>query len=484
MNGKWLFHVCGLSLAVFSAVLSYFSFGIDPAGSPHEIAALLWIVGGMAVCYLVASLGIALGRIRVGIAGVLVWAFVARACLFPSLPILETDPNRYLWDGYVLVHGVNPYQFAPQTILDLETAGSFTENEKIELEKLRRLAASDQRAQSILLDINNPEVVTVYPPFTQILFGVTAWFCPLSIVGWRCTILIFDALLIAALVILLPRMRRNPALVIFYAWSPLVLKEFINTLHFDVIALSLLFLGFTFALSSHAHRSAAAFACAVWTKVFPLAVFPFWMKRLSKKAWITFILAALFLTFPFMTIGSRGASGLAVFAHRWESNSSLVSLLEWILTASGIPAWGEGESIFTLLGTNFDFDAFFLAKGIAFFGFAAIWSLFVFKATRQHTISDERRMAWTFSVIGALLLCSPVCNPWYVAWVTPFLCFYPRTGWLYLSIACLLHYTVYATDPWAYPWWSRPLQYGPAFLLLLWEFRLSPFIRFRKTDSI
>lgn len=484
MKGTLLFHVCGFFLTLFSAILSYFSFFIDPTGAPHEITTLLCLLGGMAVCYLMASLGIALGRMRIGIASVLLWALVARACLFSSLPILETDPNRYLWDGYVLLNGINPYQFAPQTILDPKESHNLSDSEKKELETLRQLIASNKQAEIILRDVNNPEVITIYPPFTQILFGITAWFHPLSLYAWRCTILLFDALLIAALVILLPRMRRDPALVIFYAWSPLVLKEYINTLHFDIIALALLFLGIVFAISSHTDRSAGAFACGGLTKLFPIPVFPLWIKRFPIRTTIVFLLVTLFLTIPFLAAGSRGASGLAVFANRWESNGSLVVFLEWILTLVGVPAWGEGKNLLIWQGVRYDLDAFLCAKILSFVVFIIVWPMLAIKTIRQKTISDERRLARSFSVIAVLLVCSPVCNPWYIAWVTPFLCFFPRTAWLYLSISCFLHYSIYSNDPWAYPWWSRPAEYGPALVLLMWEYHFGAIVKIKKRITI
>ncbi|MCP5063626.1 MAG: hypothetical protein GY936_14360 [Ignavibacteriae bacterium] len=35
---------------------------------------------------------------------------VARILLVPTVPILEDDFNRYLWDGAVTANGFNPYK--------------------------------------------------------------------------------------------------------------------------------------------------------------------------------------------------------------------------------------------------------------------------------------------------------------------------------------------------------------------------------------
>ena len=47
------------------------------------------------------------------IAVVLVVAVVARSLLFWKTPFLSTDLYRYLWDGRLMVHGIDPYVVTP-----------------------------------------------------------------------------------------------------------------------------------------------------------------------------------------------------------------------------------------------------------------------------------------------------------------------------------------------------------------------------------
>jgi len=44
---------------------------------------------------------------------VLAAGLLARAVLLPSAPTLSEDVYRYLWDGRLVAHGVNPYPRAP-----------------------------------------------------------------------------------------------------------------------------------------------------------------------------------------------------------------------------------------------------------------------------------------------------------------------------------------------------------------------------------
>ncbi len=474
MKGFRLVHACGGLLACLCAGLTVFSFQIDPTGTRRDIVLLLALLGAMAACYAAGVRGIAGGRARIPVKAVLAWAAVFRLLLFPSRPILETDYYRYLWDGFVLSRGFNPYQFSPDEVLSDTLDSSLHPEDQESLRELRMIVGADPRARAVLEDVNNPEIVTIYPPFAQILFGLSAWLFPLSLYGWRLLVLIFDALLIAALVLLLLRYKRDPAWILLYAWSPLALKEIINTLHFDGIALALGFTGIWLASTGRNSGAVVGFACAALTKIMPLAWLPLWWNRLTRKAWglIVVLMGATF--FAFSGVGARGLRGWVVFAQRWESNSSLVAFFEWAAGKMGVPAWGEGPVVFSILDFEFPRDAFFAAKLLAGGIFLAVW---VYQARSVFTrpVRDEgERLARAAAVTGAALICSPVCNPWYVVWMLPFQCFAPRISWLYLSVSCLLYYTFFISDPRAYPAGIRELEYLPFFGMLAWEWWKKP----------
>src|SRR5260370_16968234 len=48
---------------------------------------------------------------------------------------------------------------------------------------------------------------------------------------------------------------------------------------------------------------------------------------------------------------------------------------------------------------------------------------------------------WSSLVLtGGVLLLSPAAFPWYFTWSIPFLCFYPSSAWLLMSITSVLGY--------------------------------------------
>ena len=70
-------------------------------------------------------------------------------------------------------------------------------------------------------------------------------------------------------------------------------------------------------------------------------------------------------------------------------------------------------------------------------------------------------------LIGAALILSPVCNPWYVCWLLPLLCIHRSPAWLAFTGLVMLSY-LYYYDPGLDPA-GRVVQYGILGSLLLWE---------------
>ncbi|MBN2327271.1 MAG: hypothetical protein JXR73_08950 [Candidatus Omnitrophica bacterium] len=477
MRQSILFHGCGAGIAVLCAALSVDSFFMDPAGETAEILLFMAIIGGMAVFYGLALWQIVRGRTNAGLGGVLAWAVIFRLLLLPSLPILDSSCYRHLWDGYVLSKGFNPFQFAPGEILDQKSAAGLKEEDAQILERLRSLTRRVGPAQDVLHRVDHPQLNTIHLPFAQIMFGVSAVFFPLSMLGWRILILFFDAALILALTALLSRFGRDPRCVLIYAWSPLALKETVNSLHVDVIASAGLFIGILFAMAGYKKRSPIAWACAAMTQLYPIIVAPIWSKKWTIRSWSLFGAILIILLFLFSGAGVRGASGLADFANQWESNSSVVAALEAALEWLGAPSRGEGSVLFTFAGAAFRLNALLSAKLAGVLIVLGIALSLAWKSMRQE-IGDACRLQWTFGLVGAVILCSPVCNPWHIAWIVPFLCFTPRLSWLYLSLACFAYYSYFIPDPRGIPPGVRVLEYAPFFALLIWEWKFALTNRF------
>ncbi len=211
-------------------------------GDPFEQRPIPLVLGLLAVCFglHLLSLKIALrisGQRYVSVV-ILVAAAAFRVILLFSEPIQEIDIYRYLWDGVATAEGVNPFRYSPEQVLRADAGQPLPPD----LERLVALRDRSAPLAEILGRIHYPELTTVYPTSSQVVFAAASRMTSVSrtvfhrIVMMKGTLLLFDAATIVLVLILLGFARLHAGWTIVYAWSPLVLKEFANSGHLDAIA--------------------------------------------------------------------------------------------------------------------------------------------------------------------------------------------------------------------------------------------------------
>lgn len=478
---------------------------------------------------------------------ILGFSLLFRLVLLPGVPILETDLYRYLWDGRMVNTGHNPYRYSPREI-ERAMAPTF-DGEGID-ESLASIVRENRDSplhRAVLSRINNKSVPTLYFPTAQYTFALgdrlaagrltevsaddpdaldAQGLAHRATVYWKVVLFPFEFAIVFLTLSLLRRLGRSPAWVLVYAWSPLVLKEYGNTGHYDPLVVFLLLLALRLALEIPLRpaetqpvgrritllrlASGATLGAAIGCKAFPLLLAPVVWSRLRALGFASAGLVLFFLYLPFLGLGPQLFTGLATYSKRWEFNSGLVAFNEWWISKAqdfwaAVPApgalKGDGEPnpLFTWAGVEFSLDAFFLAKVLSGLALIAILGRLSYLAQRPalpgQAESDSllQPVRFSYLTIGALLLLSPVTNPWYVCWIVPFLCVFPSPAWLYLTFSQQIYY-LYFWNNWDYvkfadlSWlgvdsnWeaARPLEYIPFFLLLLWGWRRS---RRRCTES-
>lgn len=371
------------------------------------------------------------------------FAVLFRGLLLFSNPIQEDDFYRYLWDGKVVASRLNPYGVAPSAVIARE------ENSRAYVEILD----ADPAFVSILERINHPNVPTIYPPFAQGIFALTALAAPASLLGLRLVFLAFDLALICAILDILRHFNINRAYVLVYAWSPLVVKETINSAHYDVIPTFLLLGAVALLLRGKRIFAYVSLALAVLGKLYPLLLFPFFLWRAKKiDGWPSVfralgIVASVIVVgyMPFWSAGWELWQGTVTFAGHWQTNSLLFPLLS------------------TDVGNRW----------VANLAIAVVLSVLAIFILRRSALEESRSFLWSLLVmLSVLFLCSPVGDPWYFVWVVPFLCVFPlRSGILLsglLGLYYLSFYLMYHKVPETFRWviW---LEYLPCYGLLLWE---------------
>ena len=264
-----------------------------------------------------------------------------------------------------------------------------------------------------------------------------------------------------------------------YFWSPLIIKETFNSTHLDIIGISLL-TGSIYFLLCHRHKLASLFlAFGFLGKLYPLILLPLYMKachekmiHVGRKPWLTlaentslFIGVVVLGYLPFMGIGLRMFDGLKAFTLYWQSNDSIFAVLVYIFKT----ALGELANQSTLSNPL----PIFLSKvtvALALIGF--LFQLLCKKTSLlKQPVDFVRGLFW---VMALVFLLSPVQNPWYLCWVVPFLCVFPKRSWITLTGLVGLYYLDFYFDyqemqafsPWI-PW----IEYLPFYVLLALEFR-------------
>ena len=358
----------------------------------------------------------------------LFWAVAFRVCGLLGGPIFEDDFYRYLWDAYRFASDLTPYGAAP--------AAYFGD------------ASVPEAFQGVLDQVNNPELPTIYGPVAQAAFLLGYAIAPASVLPLQAIFVAFDL----GIVLLLLRLAPARA-VLLYAWCPLVVKEIAFTAHPESLGVCLLVAAAVLAQRRRLKATAVVLGLAVGAKVFALLLAPFVLMRARVLPWALFVgtLAVLYLPFALpLALPSDAKAGLA---------STATMALEWRFNAA----------LFEIFNVALPELAARIVCAIALVAFCAwCWR----HQARHEKATEMPRGDWIF---GAFLLLSPTINPWYLIWVLPFAVVY-RSAWAWTaSVAVLLAYVTglnlddMGLEPYAHPWWVRPVEFGMVALAFGWD---------------
>jgi hypothetical protein len=421
----------------------------------------------------------------------LLWTLIVlgllfRAAIMPAQQIQEDDVYRYMWDGKVFAHGVNPYKFAPDEVTRLkesliqnpeEFEQTYDTQSQAELSQLYDLKWESPESLVYQERINHPEVATIYPPLAQMVFHFAHHIQPDSIITLRLLFLAFDLVALMFIILTLEALGMNRLWAMVYFWCPLVIKETFNSTHLDIIGIAMLCGTLFFVVKKRFFSANAFLALSVVGKLYPAILLPLILKQQWGTAdskinnrWLRCGLSVLLFGgivalfyLPFIEIGAQNFSGLQAYATRWQQNDSIFALLVgffgWFVESNGpVP---------------FSYDLPSLLAKIAVacvLGAALLYLLF----WRKEPENPEPRAVLEplFIIMALVFLLSPVQNPWYLCWVVPFLCIFPwRSGILLTGLVGLYYLDFYFDyqDINQYASWIPWFEYIPFYLALGWE---------------
>ena len=340
-------------------------------------------------------------------------AILLRLVSIFGVPLFEDDYYRYMWDGYQTIVTNDPYTLAPAAFFDREDYPEIFD--------------------SILSLINYPEIATVYAPVTQWVFALGYLIKPASIWPLQMTAGLADI----AVIVLLYKLGAGRAL-LFYAWSPLILKEFSLTAHPDIYAILAMVLSLYLVKRNQFWLAGIALALGVGAKIFAILALPYLLsQRWSLRYWSTilgwFFSTLALITLAFGTVTIWTPEGLQAMADSWLFNSAVYLLFLEVLPFQSIKLLLLGIfAVYILLTGLYRLHT---ARGVALQNGIQVS---IEPATRAW--QDSRyafRGDWLFMLF---LMALPVVNAWYVAWLLPFATLFPRWWSWAMSYFCLLSY--------------------------------------------
>lgn len=415
-----------------------------------------------------------------------------RIVLIFAFPLLSDDIYRFIWDGYLINAGNNPFEHLPDYYL-------------------RASQNVSGLTPALYEQLNSPEFYTIYPPIAQGIFTLATWISPDSWWGaaavMKCFMVIAELGTALLLWSLLPLWKVPRANLLFYWLNPLIIIEICGNLHFEGMMVCFLLLAFWCFYKARIlpegiglHRSkvikkeqskaptqllvfaALAFALSVASKLLTLMFLPFLIVRLwkwnnSRPFWIFSVAFGLFTLLLFLPLLSSGflsgfGSSLDLYFRKFEFNASLYYLaraygyyeIGWNQIARFGPLLAKLAMVGILL--------FALIEGVLMNGIVdrlkGWWKTYYAKIsiTNYPAQAKAEQLPPVFALPTTLLfafviylLSATTVHPWYLSLPIVLCCFGNWRFPLVWSFFIVLTYTSYTTEPYEENLWLVGLEY-------------------------
>ncbi|MFP4527938.1 MAG: hypothetical protein ACLFQX_05260 [Candidatus Kapaibacterium sp.] len=346
----------------------------------------------------------------------------ARLALLMHEPIASGEIFRYIWDGRLLAHGLNPYLYTPSAPPD-----GFSIN-------------------SIPGSIPFPDSNTAYPPIAQGFFALGWMVFGNSVFAIKSLIIIAEIASLIFIYKILRLLGRPLKYMLLYALCPLPILFFALEGHYEAIFFPFL-LGFIYLFIKKRNAfSAAMLGLASGGNIFPMLSTPAAFassRRLGEGLqYVTIPIILLVLSyFPFA--GAVEPRSMSVFPSPPYANALFFNIFQNFLSANHALIFCLGcillaTAIISLIRTEI---------------YIKIYYIFLF-----------------------YLLFSPALLPWHAAWIAVLLPIVPRMSGIFL--AALTGLSVYIFRDYLYfgEWAEDKLfvyiEYAPILLALLIELLL------------
>ncbi len=360
-----------------------------------------------------------------------------------AIPNLSQDFYRFIWDGHLVIMGENPYLYLPKEIL--EKGEIIIPQAQFLVEKMEVLSASNY---------------SNYPPFNQLLFGLSVWFGGQKIAGglvaMRLLLLGADLGILYFGRKLLKHLNKSPHLIFWYFLNPLVIIELSGNLHFEGMMLFLLLLSLYLLTLNKWLIATLPMALSISIKLIPLMFLPLFFKSLGIKKGLVFntiVIGIVLITLiPFYdpVFAAHYTKTLSLWFSNFEFNASIFNVVKSLGTQLDLKPW-------ELIKTYGKIMPFIVIAWVGIITFA--------RKNKEPLVLTSSMLL----ILTVYLLLSATVHPWYIISLV-LLCLFTEFRFpLVWSATIILSYSAYANPDYEETMWLLIIEYLTVIGFLVYE---------------
>lgn len=381
-----------------------------------------------------------------------IFSILFRFLFLFAIPNLSQDFYRFIWDGRMILGGLNPYLYTPN---------SFIQHDKSTISQVQELYNG--------MGSLSASHFTNYPPINQLCF-VLANLLPgksilSSVVGLRLIIIAADVGTLYFGKKLLERLKLPSNRIFWYILNPFIIIELTGNLHFEGVMIFFLVWSLYLLHYGKWKWAAVVLACSISVKLIPLMLLPLFFgyfttqnknasTNLSKTKLVSFYaiigVTTLLLFLPFFSIEfvTNYSKTVGLWFGNFEFNASIYYLAR--------------ELGFFITGYN---EIVIIGKILPVISILIILS---FSFLKQNTTVPKLTTSMLLAFAYYLFLSTTV-HPWYIATLVVLCVFTNYKFPLVWSLVIVSSYLAYSNSANSENLWIVALEYSIVFFVFIWE---------------